>query len=109
MPRAWRAILWVAAIKLARIVLFGVIMMGWVMPMQIRLMRERMADAFAPGQGGGVPTMTPEIFAAMVSSSVVVYGLLAMIFPILLLVQLRKPRVKGACQAEESLRGERDS
>jgi hypothetical protein len=105
-----RAILWVAAIKLARIAVFGVVMMGWVMPLQIRLMRERMAEAFAPGQGGGgVPTMTPEIFAAMVSSSVVVYGLLATIFPILLLVQLRKPRVKAACLVEDSARDGRGS
>ena len=105
-PWGYRTTWWVCWIKLAMIALFGIAMMTWVLPAQLRDMRGQLDKTFMAAPGGPPPpTMNPSAIAAMSTSAVVFYAFLAMIYPILLLVQLRKPRVKAACLQEVSARG----
>ncbi len=97
-PSGYKTTWWIAWIKLARIVLFGILMMAWIMPIQLRDMKAKMAGAFRQQPGAPVPALlTLEGMAAMTTSVVVLFALLATVYPILLLVQLRKARIKAAC------------
>lgn len=97
-PSGYQTTWWVAWLKLLRIGLLGVLMMGWILPIQLREMRAKLADALPAGAGGRMPAIvSPEGLAATTTSSVIFFGLISMIYPILLIVQLRKARVRAAC------------
>ena len=105
-PWGYRTTWWVCWAKLAMIVFFLVVMMTWILPIQLRDMRKQLDATFMAAPGGAPPPMMlSAATAAMSTSGVVLFALLAAIYPILLLVQLRKPRVKVACFQEESVRG----
>jgi hypothetical protein len=105
-PWGYRATWWVCWAKLAMIAVFGIVTMTWILPLQLRDMRKQLDTTFMTAPGGAPPpTASPAAMAAMSTSAVVLFALLAMIYPILLLVQLRKPRVKVACLREQSDRG----
>lgn len=104
--RGRRITVWACALKLVRLVIFVVVMLGWILPIQIRTMKAVMGPAMAqaqaraggPGPGGpAMVAMSPEGFAAMTTSWVVAFAVLAAVYPTLVLIQLSRPRVKAAC------------
>ena len=100
--REWgrKTVVIVSALKLAKLALSSVLMIAWVLPIQMRMMREQL-DPMFKNQPGAPPgsAMTAELVAAMTMGGTIVWALMASIYPILLLVMLTKTRVRAACRS----------
>ena len=96
----------VAGIKLVKLVLFVIVSLSFIVPLEARLMEPDMAKVRAQfaGQPGAAPPMfmlSPQVMAAMMTSWVILFSVCASIYPILVLIKLRNDRVKAACRAEK--------
>ncbi|MDB5353215.1 MAG: hypothetical protein JWN86_4462 [Planctomycetota bacterium] len=102
-----RAAVFVAGTKLVKLAIFLIVSLAFLIPLQSKLMEAEIAPVRAQiqGQPGGASAaffMTPQVMAAISTSSVVLFVIIAAIYPILVLVMLTKPRVKAACQTAKA-------
>jgi hypothetical protein len=102
--REWgrKLVVVVAGLKLTRIGLFTVAMLGWVLPVQLRAMKAAMGPAINGPKGNAAAGVASEMLAAASTGGVIGWAILASIFPILLIVMLSKARVRAACRQANS-------
>ncbi len=100
--REWgrKGVIIASALKLAKLVLSSVVMLGWIVPIQMRAMQAQL-DPILKAQPAGAPGVpfSATMLAAISTGGTIGWALLASIYPILLLVMLSKPRVRAACRA----------
>lgn len=92
--------LWTAAVKLPVVVLMQVLWLAWVVPSLSRAVGEPVGDMMAAQRGGmpaGMPNMT-QLYALIYSIWGIFVLLCGSAYPIILLVMLRRPGLKAACE-----------
>lgn len=100
--REWgrKTVVIVAAVKIAKLAVMSVLAVVWILPIQMKAMREGLEPLMRnQPKGAPVGSLTGEMLAAVSMGSTLIWLLLASIYPILLLVMLSKRRVRAACRS----------
>lgn len=103
--REWgrRTVFWVAALKVARIAAALVLGVGVAAPVLGQAMGTSLASYMAqmPGARGPGPQQMRSIMTILWTAGLVVYELLALIWPVIVLWVLSRPRARAACLLAE--------
>jgi hypothetical protein len=97
---ARRLAIWVAGLKLARLAALLLIQMVFILPMTTKMQREMFAQMGASGAPNAqAMEMTAKMGAAASVAMTVIISVLAMIWPIVMIVLLTRPGSRAACLA----------
>jgi hypothetical protein len=97
---ARRLAIWVAGLKIARLVILMVVQVVFILPVTTKMQQEMIADM----GGSGAPNaqaaqMTAKMGAAAGSAMTLILSVLSMVWPILMIVLLTRPGSRAACLA----------